>query len=69
MTPSSLLLIPTALSTDLCPSAGGDGSDWLWVVGEEVPSLAASLDDVVVAVEDSDGELVCAQVGPDVFER
>ena len=61
-------LIPTALSTDLFPSPGGDGSDGLWVVGEEVPGLAAGFDDVVVAVEHGDGELDGAQVGPDVFD-
>ena len=39
------------------------------VVGEEVPCLAAGFDDFVVAVEYGDGELVGAQVGPDVFHR
>jgi hypothetical protein len=62
-------VIPTALSTDLCPFAGGDGSNCLWVAGEEVPSLAAGLDDFFVIVEDGDGEFVGAQVGPDVFDR
>ena len=41
----------------------------LFVFGEEVPRVAALLDDVVVTVEDGDPELVGAQVGPDVFDR
>ena len=41
----------------------------LFVFGEEVPRVAALLDDVVVGVEDGDGEFVGAQVGPDVFDR
>ena len=61
-------LIPTALSTDLRPFSGGDGSDCFWVVGEEVPGFAAGVDDVVVAVEDGDGEFVGAQVSPDVLD-
>ena len=59
--------IPAALSTDLRPSAGGYGSYGLGVIGEAVPRLAAGLDDVVVAVEDRDGELFGAQVDPDVL--
>ena len=39
------------------------------VCGEEHPSLAGLIDDVVVAVEDGDGEFVAAQVFPDVFDR
>ena len=62
-------LIPTAFSSDLRPSTGGDGSDGLWVVGEEVPSLAAGVDDVVAAFEDADGEPVGAKVSPDVLDR
>ena len=71
LTAAALLegLIPAALSTDLRPSAGGYESYGLGVIGEEVPGVAAGLDDVVVAVEDGDGELVGAQVGPDVFDR
>ena len=54
-------LIPAALSADLRPSAGGYGSYGLGVIGEEVPGVAADLDDVVGAVEDGDGELVGAR--------
>jgi len=39
------------------------------VVGEEVPGVATGLDDVVVGFEDAVGELVLAQVLPDVFGR
>ena len=62
-------LIPTALSTDLCPIPYCDGSYGVGVVCEEVPRVAAGVDDVVVAVEDGAGELVGAQVGPDVLDR
>ena len=37
------------------------------IVGEEIPSLAAFVDDVAVVSEDGDGELVLAQVFPHVF--
>lgn len=53
-------LLPTAVSTDLCPGAGGDGRDGTGDFGEEVPGLAAGIDDVVVAVEDGDVEFVGA---------
>ena len=39
------------------------------VVGEEIPCVAAGVDDVVVAFENADGEFVGAQVSPDVFDR
>jgi hypothetical protein len=38
-------------------------------VSEEVPGLAAFVEDVGVAVEDGDGELVLAQILPDVLDR
>ena len=41
----------------------------MWVVGEEVPCLAAGVDDGVGAVETGDGAPVGAQAGPDVFHR
>jgi hypothetical protein len=53
-------IIPTALRTDRGPRACGDGSDTRWIVGEEVPSFAGFVDDVVVIIEHGDGELVCA---------
>ena len=37
--------------------------------GEEVPRVAAGIDDVVAGVEDDYGELVGAQAGPDVPDR
>ena len=42
------------------------------IVGEEVPCVAAGIDDVVAGVEDGYdgyGELVGAQAGPDVPDR
>jgi hypothetical protein len=36
---------------------------------EEVPCVAGFIDDVVVVVEDGDGEFVSAQIFPDVFDR
>jgi len=40
----------------------------VWVVGEEVPSGTGFVDDVVVVVEDGDGEFVGTQVFPDVLD-
>lgn len=39
----------------------------MFVAGEEPPSLAGLVDDVVVAVEHGVGEFVAAQILPDVF--
>ncbi len=36
---------------------------------EEVPGLTAFVDDVVVTVEDGDGELLLAQIASDVLDR
>jgi hypothetical protein len=36
---------------------------------KEVPCAAGFIDDVVVVVEDGDGEFVAAQIFPDVFDR
>ena len=53
-------LIPTALTIDrFSVFARSNGSDALGVVCEGVPCVAASVDDVVVGVEDGDGEAVC----------
>jgi hypothetical protein len=54
---------------DRCPGASGDGGDTGRIVGEEIPSLAGFVDDVVVVIEHGDGEFVCAQILPDVFDR
>src|SRR5260370_20031646 len=62
-------LIPTALDIHLCPRPGRDRGDDAGVVGKEVPSLAATIDDVFVVVEDSVGEFIGSQISPDVFER
>jgi hypothetical protein len=35
---------------------------------EEVPCVAGFVDDVVVIVEDGDGEFVAAQIFPDIFD-
>jgi hypothetical protein len=54
---------------------GGDRESKLWrgltsglVVGEEIPGLAALIDDVAAVIINGDGELV-SQVFPDVFHR
>ena len=36
---------------------------------KEVPCVAGFINDVVVVVEDGDGEFVAAQIFPDVFDR
>ena len=46
------LLIPAALQTDLCRSAGGDRGCGLWIFGEAVPGRAACIDDGGAVVED-----------------
>lgn len=48
-------LIPTALLSDRCPRAGCDGLDATWLGRECIPSVAASVDDGVVAVEGAVG--------------
>jgi hypothetical protein len=62
-------IIPTALKLDLCPVAEGDRGDGGLVVGEEIPGLAAFIDDVLVVIIDGDGELVLSQVLPNVLHR
>ena len=72
MKPSGVLarveasLIPTRLSSDLCPVAGGDGGDAGWIADQRVPCGAAGVDNGVVVVEDPVAELVLSQVLPDV---
>src|SRR5688572_25867666 len=61
-------VIPAALKTDLCPIARCDGGDGELVVGEEVPCVAALVDDIGVAVEDGDGELVLADILPNILD-
>jgi hypothetical protein len=41
----------------------------LFVVGEEHPGLARSVEDIIVVFVDGIGELVAAQTGPDIFNR
>ena len=62
-------IIPTALIIDPCPFSCGDGGDEFLVTCEEVPGVAAFVDDVGVTVEHGDGELVGPKVVPDVFDH
>jgi hypothetical protein len=63
-------VIPTALTSDrLGVVAVGDGSDGVDVIGEEVPGIAASRDNLVLCFEDRDGQPVGAQVRPEIFDR
>ena len=62
-------MIPTALNIDCCPVSGRYRGYGCWVVREEVPGCAALVEDFIGAVEDGVGELVGAQVLPDVFDR
>src|SRR6266536_1371223 len=66
---SALGLIPAALTIDRCPFAGGDRSDADGVGDEPIPCVAASLDDVVVALPDGPAELVAAEIFPHVLDR
>jgi hypothetical protein len=61
------VVIPAALDDDLCPFSAGYRNHDCGVVGEEAPSGAASLDDVRIGVPHGVGELVLAQVFPDVL--
>ena len=62
-------IIPTALAFDrFGVITGCDGFDDLDVVGEEVPCVAALRDDLLVGLEDGDGEAVGAQIGPDILD-
>lgn len=54
-----------ALDFDLCPVPRGGEGDEDWVIGEEVPGVAAGLGDLLVVVEHPIGELVLVQVLPD----
>jgi hypothetical protein len=62
-------LIPSALRLDVCPVAECDRLDGSLVVGEEIPGLTAFVEDVLVVIIDGDGELILAQVLPDVLHR
>jgi hypothetical protein len=62
-------VIPTALIIDCCPCSGGDRRNAVWILLKEVPCAAGFINDVVVVVEDGDGEFVAAQIFPDVFDR
>ena len=62
-------LIPAALSADRCPFSGGDRSDAYLVGHKPIPSVAAGLDDVLVATPDASAELVGAEILPDVLDR
>ena len=53
-------LIPTALTIDLCPSAGPDRAYAIGIVDQELPCLPTSLDDGLVAIPDQGAELVGA---------
>ena len=61
-------VIPAALKFDLCPFAGGDGSDAIGVCDEGVPGAAASIEDCLVGVEDPIAQVISAQELPDVFD-
>src|ERR1700692_3307148 len=61
--------MPTALIIDCCPCSGGDRGNAVWILLKEVQCATGFIDDVVVVVEDGDGEFVAAQIFPDVFDR
>ena len=51
----------------MAPIAESDGSDPCGC-REDVPGVAASVDDVVVGIVDADGEVVVADIFPDVYD-
>src|SRR6266404_3734166 len=62
-------LIPIALSFDRCPLPGGYRGHAVAIGEERIPSLAACLDDVLVALPDPHAELIATQILPDVLDR
>ena len=60
--------LPTRLKSDTRPLPAADGAYAFGIVDQEVPSLSAGLDDVVVGVPDPGAELILPQVVPDVFD-
>ena len=64
-----MVLIPTALEIDFCPFSGRDRGYGCGAAREEVPGCGALVEAFGVAVEDGVGELVGAQVLPDVCNR
>lgn len=64
-------LIPTASESNRCRCPGSccDGLDTTGLSCECIPSIAASVDDCIVVVEDPVAELVLAQILPDVLDR
>src|SRR5467141_481738 len=65
----SAALIPIALSFDRCPLPGGYRGHAVAIGEERIPSLAACLDDVLVALPDPHAELIATQILPDVLDR
>src|SRR6266404_512443 len=62
-------VIPIALSFDRCPLPGGYRGHAVALGEERIPSLAACLDDVLVALPDPHAELIATQILPDVLDR
>jgi len=62
-------LIPAALKFDLCPIARGDGGNLVGHLHEPVPSVAAGIDDGLVAVPHAVAQQVLPQELPEVLHR
>jgi len=64
-------IIPTVLNIDTSPKGdlGTDRADPVWIGDKKVSSLAARIDDDLVAVPDDGSKFVAAQILPDVFGR
>ncbi len=60
-------VIPAALIVDRRPFAGSDRRDSNGISDEPVPSVATSLDDVLVSIPDASAELVAAEIFPDIL--
>ena len=65
----SIGIIPAPLDIDTCPVTVADGFDSLRIVDEEAPSALTCVQDIFVGVPDEGGELVLAQICPDIFHR
>lgn len=62
------MLIPAALTIDLCPTPGCDGDYAFGIVDEGIPGAAAGIDDLIVGVPHTNAEMIAAKVFPDVFD-
>ena len=55
------------LDSDRCPIPGADGADAIWIAHQPVPGIGAGGDDLLIGVPDAGGQLVAAEIRPDIL--